>query len=93
MSNAHHNVKVIEGMFSWLASSSRVARTAGVLQSLGIRQAQRFGFVSRNSFRKVELMQGGDKIPRRQVFLGELPKSATNKVLIHQLRRSYGGQG
>jgi len=32
---------------------------------------------------------GGYKIPRRYVFLDELPKSAVNKVLKHELRRLY----
>lgn len=32
---------------------------------------------------------GGYKIPRRYVFLEELPKSAVNKVLKHELRRIY----
>ena len=32
---------------------------------------------------------GGYKIPRRYVFLDELPKSAVNKVLKHELRRIY----
>lgn len=34
---------------------------------------------------------GGYKIPRRYVFLDELPKSAMNKVLKHELRRRYVG--
>ncbi len=34
---------------------------------------------------------GGYKIPRRYVFLDELPKSAVNKVLKHELRRIYSG--
>jgi long-chain acyl-CoA synthetase len=33
---------------------------------------------------------GGYKIPRKYVFLDELPKSAMNKVLKHDLRRIYG---
>ena len=33
---------------------------------------------------------GGYKIPRRYVFLEELPKSAVNKVLKNELRRIYG---
>jgi len=33
----------------------------------------------------------GYKIPRRYVFLNELPKSALNKVLKHELRRVCGG--
>jgi long-chain acyl-CoA synthetase len=48
-----------EGRFTWLTFSSRVARAAGVLQSLGVRQAQRFGIVCHNSFRNAELMHGG----------------------------------
>jgi len=33
---------------------------------------------------------GGYKIPRRLAFVGELPKSATGKVLKGELRRLYG---
>ena len=32
---------------------------------------------------------GGYKIPRRFVFVDELPKSAVNKILKHELRRLY----
>ena len=35
---------------------------------------------------------GGYKIPRRYVFLEELPKSAVNKILKNELRRIYGKQ-
>jgi long-chain acyl-CoA synthetase len=35
---------------------------------------------------------GGYKIPRRYVFLDELPKSAMNKILKNELRRVYGSQ-
>lgn len=35
---------------------------------------------------------GGYKIPRHYVFLDELPKSAMNKVLKHELRRIFGGE-
>nr|NIO08378.1 AMP-binding protein [Deltaproteobacteria bacterium] len=34
---------------------------------------------------------GGFKIPRRYVFLTELPRSAMNKVLKSELRKQYGG--
>ncbi|MDH3234611.1 MAG: AMP-binding protein, partial [Alphaproteobacteria bacterium] len=36
---------------------------------------------------------GGYKIPRRYVFLEELPKSAMNKILKNELRATYGGEG
>jgi long-chain acyl-CoA synthetase len=35
---------------------------------------------------------GGYKIPRRYVFLEELPKSAMDKILKTELRRIYGGK-
>jgi long-chain acyl-CoA synthetase len=35
---------------------------------------------------------GGYKIPRRYVFLDELPKSAMDKILKNELRRIYGGK-
>ena len=34
---------------------------------------------------------GGYKIPRRMVFLDELPKSALGKILKNELRKTYGG--
>ncbi|MHA1536117.1 MAG: class I adenylate-forming enzyme family protein [Alphaproteobacteria bacterium] len=34
---------------------------------------------------------GGFKIPRRYVFVDELPKSAMNKILKNELRATYGG--
>jgi acyl-CoA synthetase (AMP-forming)/AMP-acid ligase II len=34
---------------------------------------------------------GGYKIPRRYVFLDELPRSTLHKVLKHELRNIYGG--
>ena len=36
---------------------------------------------------------GGFKIPRRYVFLDELPKSAMNKILKNELRASYAKEG
>ena len=36
---------------------------------------------------------GGYKIPRRYVFLDELPKSAMDKILKNELRRIYGKKG
>jgi long-chain acyl-CoA synthetase len=36
---------------------------------------------------------GGYKIPRRYVFLNELPKSAMDKILKTELRRIYGKKG
>jgi len=35
---------------------------------------------------------GGFKIPRRYIFLDELPKSAMNKILKSDLRATYGGE-
>ena len=35
---------------------------------------------------------GGYKIPRRYVFLSELPKSAMNKILKNNLRATYSGE-
>ena len=34
---------------------------------------------------------GGYKIPRRFVFLDALPKSAMDKILKTELRKTYGG--
>ena len=48
-----------EGRFSWNEFVDRVARAAGVLESLGVKRGGRFGIICRNSFRNAELINAG----------------------------------
>ena len=48
-----------EGRFTWNDFVDRVARAAGVLESLGVKRGDRFGIICRNSFRNAELMNAG----------------------------------
>ena len=51
-----------EGSFTWKALAERIARAAGVLHALGVRQGQRFAILCRNSFRHAELLQAGYRL-------------------------------
>jgi len=48
-----------EAVFSWTEFGDRVAHAAGVLQSLGLERGDRYGIISRNSFRNAEIMHAG----------------------------------
>lgn len=48
-----------EGTFTWTEFGNRVARAAGVLQSLGVGEGDRYAIICRNSFRNAELMHAG----------------------------------
>ncbi len=48
-----------EGTWSWRAHLDRVARAAGVLARRGVKQGDRFGILSRNTFRHCELLHAG----------------------------------
>lgn len=48
-----------EGTFSWNNFCDRVARAATVLQGMGIGQGDRFGILSRNTFRHMEIIHAG----------------------------------
>jgi len=48
-----------EGNFTWTEFGERVARAAGVLQSLGVARGTRYAIVSRNSYRNAEIMHAG----------------------------------
>jgi long-chain acyl-CoA synthetase len=48
-----------EARFTWTQHGERVARAAGVLQSLGIKRGDRFGVIARNSFRQFEILNAG----------------------------------
>ncbi len=48
-----------ERTFTWREHLERVARAAGVLRSLGLASGERFGVLSRNSYRMCELLHAG----------------------------------
>ncbi len=48
-----------EGVLTWNRFADRVARAAGLLQGLGVAPGDRFGILSRNSFRQSELIHAG----------------------------------
>ena len=48
-----------ERTFTWRQFADRVARAAGLLKQLGIERGDRFGIVSRNTFRHAELITAG----------------------------------
>ena len=48
-----------EATFTWVQHLDRVARAAGVLQAMGLRPGDRFGTLSRNTFRHAELLHAG----------------------------------
>jgi len=48
-----------EGRWSWAGHIDRVRRAAGVLQARGVRPGDRFGILSRNTFRHCELIHAG----------------------------------
>lgn len=52
---------IVDGQkrITWNELGERVAKAASVLQSMGIAPDQRFGIISRNSYRNAELMQAG----------------------------------
>jgi long-chain acyl-CoA synthetase len=48
-----------EGTWTWSEHLGRVARAAGLLRKLGVRTGDRFGILSRNTFRHCELLHAG----------------------------------
>ncbi len=48
-----------EGSRSWAEHLERVARAAGLLRALGVKRGERYGILSRNTFRHCELLHAG----------------------------------
>jgi long-chain acyl-CoA synthetase len=48
-----------EGTWDWCAHLDRIARAAALLQRLGVKRGERFGILSRNTFRHCELLHAG----------------------------------
>ena len=49
----------VEGQFTWSEFINRIARCGHMLRRRGINAGDRFGLISRNSFRQAELMHAG----------------------------------
>jgi long-chain acyl-CoA synthetase len=58
-SGPHADIVDPEGTFTWTEFGNRVARAASLLQSLGVKQGDRYAIICRNSFRNAELMHAG----------------------------------
>lgn len=48
-----------EGNLNWSEYVDRIIRAAGILAKLGLKQGDRFGIISHNSFRQAELIHAG----------------------------------
>lgn len=68
-----------EGSFTWLQFADRAARAAGLLRRLGVEPGERFGILSRNSFRQFELMHGA-------WWLGAVPVPINTRLAPHEVR-------
>ncbi|MBT4933896.1 MAG: AMP-binding protein [Rhodospirillaceae bacterium] len=62
-----------EGEYTWAEFVDRIARAASILQSLGVKRGERFGIISRNSFRKAEIMHAG-------YWMGAIPVPANHRL-------------
>ncbi len=62
-----------EGRFTWSQYTDRIARAASILQNMGVKQGDRFGIISRNSFRNAELMYAG-------YWMGAVPVPANYRL-------------
>ncbi|MBI2992957.1 MAG: AMP-binding protein [Gammaproteobacteria bacterium] len=67
-----------EGEMLWSVYVGRIARAAGVLQSLGLRPGQRYGIISRNSFRHAELIHAG-------YWLGAVPVPVNFRLAVPEI--------
>jgi acyl-CoA synthetase (AMP-forming)/AMP-acid ligase II len=75
-----HKLAIIdpEGEYTWAEFVERVARAAGVLQSLGVKRGDRFGIISRNSFRNAEIMHAG-------YWMGAIPVPANHRLAAPEI--------
>lgn len=68
-----------EGELTWSEYVSRIARGAGMLAGLGINVGDRFGIISRNSFRYAELINAG-------YWLGAVPVPINFRLAPPEIR-------
>jgi long-chain acyl-CoA synthetase len=68
-----------ERYFTWFEFADRVARAAGVLVGLGVKPGDRFGIISRNSFRHSELNYAG-------YWMGAVPVPVNNRLAPPEIR-------
>lgn len=68
-----------EGDMTWAQYVDRIARAASVLRSLGVGPGDRFGIVSRNSFRHAELLNAG-------YWLGAVPVPVNHRLAPPEIR-------
>ncbi len=68
-----------ERYFTWSEFGDRVARAAGVLAGLGVKPGERFGIISRNSFRHSELNYAG-------YWMGAVPVPVNHRLAPPEIR-------
>ncbi|MFL6655149.1 MAG: class I adenylate-forming enzyme family protein [Sulfurifustis sp.] len=68
-----------EGDMTWSQYVDRIARAAHVLRGLGLRPGERFGIISRNSFRHAELINAG-------YWLGAVPVPVNFRLAPPEIR-------
>ncbi len=67
-----------EASYTWAEHADRVARAASVLASLGVEKGERFGVVSRNSFRQFEILNAG-------FWLGAIPVPVNTRLAAPEI--------
>jgi long-chain acyl-CoA synthetase len=71
-----------EGTFTWHQYMDRVRRAVGLLRSLGVERGERFGILSRNSFRQAELIHAG-------FWMGAIPVPGNFRLAPTELAYIY----
>jgi len=79
---SHPGIIDPEGTFTWSQFMDRVRRAASVLQSLGVKRGDRFGILSRNSYRQSELMNAG-------YWMGAVPVPGNYRLAPSELAYIY----
>ena len=71
-----------EGQFTWSEFTNRIARCAALLSNRGITPGDRFGILSRNSFRQAELMHAG-------YWLGAIPVPVNYRLAAAEIKAIF----
>ena len=72
----------VERQFTWSEFSNRIAHCAGLLSNRGINRGDRFGILSRNSFRQAELMHAG-------YWLGAIPVPVNYRLAASEIKAIF----